>query len=609
MARPKIKITKAKLSKTLTSVSWNKSEAAKELGVHRSTLRDMIAQAGLKQPKTHRSRLIDMPAEEWLSLLEGHGWNRTSVAAQIGCYRATVSKAMKQHGIQPPEVVPEDEPPPEPVVEGSVDVETKYEKRAKPRKGKVKRYILTCAQNNTSVHEAVLDNLHVLADHYDAEMLISRFTYNKARYGKKSVKPGTLSGSDTDDSLWYAPQIEAHVCDHRVELAPGLVFCGEMNILPTAVRPLSGFDSYTGRSSAIFPHPKVALASIATAKNQGTKFNYTTGTITQRNYIQKKSGLKAQFHHVYGGLLVEVDHKGRWWVRQLNASDDGELWDLDVRVDAKGTLTTGNRIEGVTWGDIHEAFLDPTTDQLAFGEKGVLDALRPYTQFFHDVLDFRSRMHHEMKDSHGMFWKHSHSYEDSRKEVAATAEFLKRTQRSWCKSVVCDSNHDNMLTRWLREGDYREDHVNAIFFLECQLRVYRALRESYDRDYHLLEDLCYEAGLSKEVKFLREDESFILCPEKGDGIECGMHGHRGIDGSRGTPAQYARMGRRANTGHTHRAGIHDGVYTSGLLGLLNMIYNVGPSSWSHSIILTYPNGKRTIVTFWDRHWAAGRGLD
>lgn len=543
-----------------------------------------------------------LPKRKVKAALKRNGWNKVRTAIDLGVHRQTLDRLIADHELLPPPEKAKAGETAEPVLEGSIEVETKHVKKGIPRKG-VRRYIVTCAQNNTNVHEVFWRNLLRLAEFYEAEVMVSRYTYNKKAYGPDSVKPGTHRGSDAD-GLWYDPAIEPHVTDHSVQLAPGLIFCGEMNTLPTAVRPLSGFESYTGRHSGIFPHPKLAMASVATGKGQGTKFNYTTGTVTQRNYLQKKAGLKAQFHHVYGALLVEVDRKGRWWVRQLNATEDGEIYDMNVRVAPDGEITEDNRVEAITWGDIHYAFIDPVAEELSFGEGGVLDTLMPKYQFLHDVLDFRSRMHHDMHNPHDMFWKHAHGYEDARAEVAAVAQFLKDVQRSFCETIVCDSNHDNMLNRWLREEDYKDDPKNAIFFLECQLRVYKAL-QAYENphDYHLLENLCFEHGVDG-VSFLRADESFIICPEYGHGIECGMHGHLGVDGARGNPAQFAKMGRKANTGHTHRAGIHDGIFTSGLLGLLNMLYNMGPSSWSHSIIVTYANGKRAIYTYWEGFWKA-----
>jgi len=96
---------------------------------------------------------------------------------------------------------------------------------------------------------------------------------------------------------------------------------------------------------------------------------------------------------------------------------------------------------------------------------------------------------------------------------------------------------------------------------------------------------------------VHEDDSLIIA-----GIEHGLHGHLGPNGARGNPKNLRSVG-KANTGHTHSAGITEGVYTAGVFGHLDMGYNKGLSSWSHSFILTYENGKRTICTIRDgRAW-------
>lgn len=78
-----------------------------------------------------------------------------------------------------------------------------------PRNGKPKRYILTCAQNNTGVNQKFFDNLVALAEFYDAELMVSRVTYNKMAYEKMNiVKPGTSSNEKGErDELWYDPLI------------------------------------------------------------------------------------------------------------------------------------------------------------------------------------------------------------------------------------------------------------------------------------------------------------------------------------------------------------------------------------------------------------------
>lgn len=470
-----------------------------------------------------------------------------------------------------------------------------------PKKGAIKRYLLTAAQNNTHVHDAFWRNLTAFAAEFSAEIHVSRFTYNKNAFAQAEVKPDSKSASDYDD-LWYDERLAPFYSDEPLQLAPGLVWCGEMNILPTAVRPLSGFETYTGRNSGIFPHVKIALESIVAMAGEGTKFNYTTGAVTLRNYIQKKAGLKADFHHAFGALLVEVDDAGTWFCRQINASNDGTFYDLNVRVQ-KGRVTAGHRVAAINWGDTHAAETDQTVEKLAWGEGGMLDVLRPFDQFHNDLFSMRGRGHHDMKNCHTMFKRYVAGDDNVERELDRTAALLGICRRKWCRTVVVDSNHDQHLTRWLREADHKADPVNAQFYLKAQARLYNAIAAK-DDNFHLLEWALREFDCPKDVRFLRQDEAYIICDEAGGGIECGMHGDLGPNGSRGSIRGISKLGRKANIGHSHSAGIHDGIYQAGTSSRLRLEYTKGPSSWSHSHIVTYRSGKRAIVCMYAGKWRA-----
>ena len=484
---------------------------------------------------------------------------------------------------------------------------------AVPPKGKIKRYMFSTAQNNTNVHPELWENLLALAEHYDARMMVSRCVYDKrSQSSNLDKKVATKQAIKVASDIYWDPTIEPYLADERVEIAPGLVWCGEMNILPTAVRPLSGLEAYTGRKSSIIPHVKLAMVSVPSGKHEATKFVYTTGTVTQRNYIQRKEGLKAEFHHCYGALLVEVDGEGDWFVRQLNADSRGVLHDLDLRV-SRGRVTDGHAVEAISWGDIHAIRLNKMVEELAWGRDFVYAspsacmewALKPRYQFMHDLLDFRARNHHDLKNPHKMFKRWADGEDSVSEELHVTFQFLKRvTKQASGQVVVVDSNHDNALKRWLSETSYKTDPGNALIFLALETAVYEAMLEK-DDSFHLLEwaEAYVTHGMSG-AKFLREDESFIICPDANGGIECGMHGHLGPNGSRGGATSFARMGRKAVVGHTHQAGITDGVYVAGTSSNMDLEYNKGPGSWSHSHVVTYPNGKRTIITMWNGKWRA-----
>ena len=474
--------------------------------------------------------------------------------------------------------------------------------RPLPRRGAVKRYIVTSAQNNTDLHGECWRNLLALAKHDNAEVMVSRFTYATASRAARGQKKTAREAVDADE--WWAPSIAPYVVDDSVELAPSLVFCGELQILPTAPIPLSGLESYTGRASSIIPHVTFAMQSVAGPKASGAKFLYTTGTVTLRNYIGKKAGQAASFHHGYGALIVEVCADGVWFVRQLNADSEGVIYDLDRKVSG-GKVSSGHRPEALVWGDIHTRQLESEQRKLGWGEHGILETLRPRRQVLHDVLDFRAQNHHDRHDP----WKTFAKFVDRGLDVAAEIDelgaFLEQAARPWCETVIVTANHDEAMLRWLRDADFREDPTNAMFMLGASLATYRAIKRG-DRAFYPVK-WAVEQAVGKKLrrtKWLARDEDYIVCPDAAGGIELGMHGDVGVNGARGNLPSYARTGRKTITGHTHSAGLRHGAMSVGVMGNLDMGYNTGMSSWSHSNALVYPNAKRSIITIRGGRWRA-----
>lgn len=475
-----------------------------------------------------------------------------------------------------------------------------------------KRFVITAAQNNTKVNENFLDTLLNYCSANGAELIIGTFTYNKN---------GLLTTKDSDDeTIWYDPRIIPYINNNSCVLHDDLIYCGELDILPTAVNPLSGLHSYTKSASGIVPHAKVQLESIATHINEPAKFMYTTGAVTQLHYQQRKAGQKAAFHHIFGALVVEIDSEGDWFVRQLNSDNDGGFYDLN-KYYLGSRVSEVEQIEAINWGDIHFEKIDPVIAEKSFGvrveksedgkvkfsrsenQDNILDQLKPKYQFCHDTADFTTRNHHNVKDPHFRFKMFSMGEDSVEETMKQCADGLDAMCREYTETVIVESNHDLALDKWLKTCDYRDDPANALFFLERQHRYYRAISDN-EENFNIFEDtmISLQENLKKKrIKFLRSDDSFRLFGE--DGIECAWHSHVGINGSRGSARAFTRVGVRANIGHSHSATIIDGVYQAGVTGKLNMGYNAaGASSWSHSHILTYPNEKRAIVTFKNGKW-------
>jgi hypothetical protein len=144
------------------------------------------------------------------------------------------------------------------------------------------------------------------------------------------------------------------------------------------------------------------------------------------------------------------------------------------------------------------------------------------------------------------------------------------------------SNHDEFLDRWLNDVDWRKANNKSAYLQLANMLA----NDDYGKGIIPL----YLKERCKNVYCLGLDESFRV-----NGIECGMHGHKGTNGSRGGVIQFKNMNTKNITGHTHTPCREDGHSSVGTLTYLRVGYNVGPSSWMNSNIAVYPNGKHQHI--------------
>lgn len=465
-------------------------------------------------------------------------------------------------------------------------------------KPRIERWLLTSAQDETAVHGAFWRNLHAYAEAVGAEVLVGGFTYNKALFEDHAARTAV-----------FASEVRPYLIHDDRMLGP-LMFAARVNTLPTAARPLSGMEGYSRGAWAVYPHAKIQLTSVPALPGTHPAMVMTSGACTVPNYIEKKAGLKAEFHHQVGATIVELDERGRLFCRQIAAAGDGSFHDLDAVV-RDGRVTHGQRVEQISWGDVHIPKIDPVVARTCWGYDvasgaivdtgSMVHALRPRHQAFHDLHDHAARNHHRREDPHFAVARAATGTDRVEDEIEQVARFLRATSFDWCTSVVVASNHHDALNRWLREGDPRKDPVNARYWCELNAEWFRRI-EQQDKDFDVFAWAVQQKDAGDAV-FIPRSGSYVVCQAAG-GIETALHGDEGPNGARGSALNMNRMAMRINRGHDHSASILDGVYTAGLCGLLDQGYNTGPGSWSHSQIVTYPNAKRSIVTIIDGKWRA-----
>lgn len=470
-----------------------------------------------------------------------------------------------------------------------------------------KKFIFTGAQNDTEIHEDFWNNLVAYATYLDAEIVIGPWTYETQWWSENN--PAARE---------YDERIKKHLCFGQMKIGNRFVFCGEMNTLPTASKPISDLVTYSRGRWAVFPHAKRQLKSIPSTDPAIQAHQVmTTGAVTRPKVIPRKAGIKSIFHQVFGAIVVEFDEDGDIFCRQITADNDGSFYDLDHRV-ADSVVTSGHRVDAIVCGDVHLRKLDPINAMATFGfdlngsattyRDSLVDVLQPKHILLHDIFDNEARNHHHSGDSAYSYEMAFRGRDSVFDEIAQVAEFLNRMQKPDTAIVVVDSNHDLGLERYIREGRYRNDGINVRLGLQLEER-YMALRESQavaldsgvePPSFSMLEEAVRRIDETLDgVQWVHDGTSFQI-----DGIECGHHGFRGANGSRGTISGFAKIGRKMSIGDKHSPEIDEGVYCAGCMNLHHG-YNKGPSSWAIAHIVHYPNGKRSIVTLQNGKWRAG----
>jgi len=368
----------------------------------------------------------------------------------------------------------------------------------------------------------------------------------------------------------------------------------DLKIQPTAETPLTGADAISHASSGIIGHTKVQLKCIPTPSARMAKILTTTGACTVENYTDSRTGRIGAFHHSLSALIVELDD-GQFHIRHTHFDNKtGGCIDLDTWFGPKG-FRNAPRPLALVMGDTHVDSICPKVKQATFGSGGMIEMLQPKHLIWHDLLDSYSCNPHHKGNPFNVIAKRSKNADDVRAEVQRAIDFIFKHTPENMKSVIVGSNHNDFLRRWIVNGDWKNDPVNAEFYLETALAMVRGTKLT-EKGTDYPDPFMYwteEANLPNTI-LLNDDESFEL-----GGVELGMHGNLGPNGARGSRANLKRLGVRSIIGHSHTPGIDEGCYQAGTSTRLRLEYNKGPSSWLNAHVLLHADGKRQLINIID----------
>ena len=430
--------------------------------------------------------------------------------------------------------------------------------------------IVYAVQNNAAICNPVMKTILLVSAELDAEIIPCRIGYivDKDRDNLDHVPADTRR-----DPFWIG--------DH-------LVLAGD--VIPTAKKPINHAKlASNGRKLTILPHTKQQAESLPRAKGSPESWAITTGAATLPRYRQGRAGSEAHSDHCLGFTIVEPDGS----FKQIQLNEDGIGYHAGIRFSPDGITDQSGGV--LVLGDVHAEkmdhdFLKKTTE--------LIETIKPDHVVIHDLFDMTSRNHHNRQS--GLFIA-SQGDRTVADDLQDAINVLDEIQGAHLDAVIhiVNSNHDRALDTWLDDPsvDPRKDAANLPLWCDLQkLRFQIAmsgdpLPVTLESAITILMDEIDGATYGDGVNFLGEDQSLLI-----NGVEYGQHGDRGINGARGGYTAFEKLGSCYVIGHSH-SGYKNGrrVAVSGVTGSLDMGYNKGASSWSHSHVFVGPDAIPQIV--------------
>ena len=429
-----------------------------------------------------------------------------------------------------------------------------------------KRYIISSAQTASPCNIQLLKNMEAYAKFIDAEIGIIATRY-------KNPTSLWCEEGDVWDTVTH-PYLTAK----RQQLHKNLLLLADLKIQATSLHPTNGIECFGNQASVVVGSPKIEMRVVPSLENQPQKFLHSTGSVTAPSFTDTVAGGKAQEHHSYGFIVIEIENEDVVHIRNVSAHEDGSFNDLIYRVDGETVFKESTNV--MVWGDLHFAQKDKKVTE-AF--RKVSSDLGVKTAILHDVYDAQSMNVHNLKDSVVQHKLMTEGKDDFKKELQQMYKELNWFENNMEETIVVSSNHDDMVDRCLTRGDWRDNLKNAQIFIEML-----GVKLSGKADTGVIP--YYINRKYKNIKALGLDDSYIKY-----GVELGLHGHQGPSGSKGSLLSFSKLSIKTIVGHSHSPAIKGGCYQVGIACGMNHGYNHGLSSWAYGSCTLNKYGKRQMI--------------
>ena len=350
-----------------------------------------------------------------------------------------------------------------------------------------------------------------------------------------------------------------------------------------------GLGGFEHSNNLIVGHPRLHMEHLPTATKGKIKQLLTTGTITKPNYSASKVGKKANFHHTYGAIVIEIDGNDTF-IRQLSMSKNGTICDLDLKIQQKAVDKAN--VEAIVYGDIHELFLaDVVKDKGFFGKDSLLNTLKPKQVVLHDLIDTMAGSHHH-ENKPFMQYRIAQGGTTVVDEINSAIKFIGNILDKGTQPVIVASNHNSHLTQWLERVSWKDYPNQAKEILEMTLMMLTAIDNECNIDGKTPDifKIIVDNVFNEKVVTLDYDEPLEICSFRVD-----SHGDKGLNGARSLAGIHSKLTAKHIIGHTHTANRIDGVLTVGTSSNLTRNFTYGLSTWSHTHAIIHDNNKAQLV--------------
>ena len=434
------------------------------------------------------------------------------------------------------------------------------------------KYLISTVQYSSLVNHNLLKNMLLFADTHDVSKI---YLY---------VMPGKHKDETILPGIGDDPRIEFLFLGKEGMKLNSNLKLHDTAILASQINPLTGFQMKLHRDfSYILPSPKIRYLSIPNTSVH-PRFLATTGALTHGNYkMHTAQGRKASLEHQYGFSYVKVKNNRVFYFHPVEAMKNGNF--NYARELYKGGKVLDQQPEALVLGDWHCGDTCPKTRKRTLI---MIEQLKPKRVVFHDLFNGHSINHHERKSNfaRARAWRgQSHILEQEVEECLAELNYFAERYPD-IEFLVAESNHDIFLYRYLDEESFMQDGQNMEF---ASVLFGAILDKSGQPSLQTAMELV--GDVATNVTFLKEDDELRV-----NGVCLSQHGHRGVNGARGSGQSFSNYNLKLITGHEHSPKMYANGMVVGTSTHLKLNYTKGPSSWLNAHGLLYKSGKYTLLT-------------